>query len=109
MEVVPLWSAIKRIAAVDIDGNERYAHNLIAIAPTSNIAIILIYASDGISGQIQRDSRIIALLRILNVVLAVNKMDLASFSREGFFRGRRTAAVDAAAGRRLSLASTACP
>jgi bifunctional enzyme CysN/CysC len=69
----------------DTPGHEQYTRNMATGASTADLAVILIDASKGVLPQTRRHAYIAAMLGIRHVVLAVNKMDLVSFS-EGRFR-----------------------
>ena len=51
-------------------------------ASTADVAVILVDASQGVLTQTRRHSFLTSLLGILNVVLAINKMDLVDFDQE---------------------------
>src|SRR6201981_1708941 len=68
----------------DAPGHEEYTRNMATAASTAELAIILVDARKGVVTQTRRHAYIASLLGIRHVVLAVNKMDLAGFSRERF-------------------------
>ncbi len=70
----------------DTPGHEQYTRNMATGASTANLAIILIDARHGILTQTKRHSFIASLLGIPRLLIAVNKMDLAGYSREVFDR-----------------------
>lgn len=57
-------------------------------ASTCDLAILLIDARKGVLDQTRRHSFISTLLGIKHLVVAINKMDLVSFSEETFTRIR---------------------
>ncbi|MDX1315467.1 MAG: GTP-binding protein [Eudoraea sp.] len=68
----------------DTPGHVEYTRNMVTGASTSQVAIILIDARKGVVEQTYRHFFINNLLRIKNVIVAINKMDLVSFSEEVF-------------------------
>ena len=54
------------------------------VASTAQLAVIVIDARKGISEQSRRHSYLCHLLRIENIILAVNKMDLVSYDQGVF-------------------------
>ena len=68
----------------DTPGHEQYTRNMATGASTADAAVILVDARKGVLTQTRRHSYICALLGIRHVVLAINKMDLESYSRQRF-------------------------
>lgn len=74
----------------DTPGHVEYTRNMVTGASTSQAAIILIDARKGVVEQTYRHFFINSLLRIREVVVAINKMDLVDFDQE-VFEGIRAA------------------
>jgi bifunctional enzyme CysN/CysC len=74
----------RRFIVADTPGHEQYTRNMATGASTADLAIILIDARKGVLTQTRRHSRIVSMMGIRHVVLAVNKMDLVSFSESIF-------------------------
>ena len=72
----------KSYIIADTPGHVEYTRNMITGASTSQAAIILIDARKGVIGQTKRHFFINNLLRVKEVVVAINKMDLVAFSEE---------------------------
>jgi bifunctional enzyme CysN/CysC len=70
----------------DTPGHEQYTRNMATGASNASLAVILVDARKGVLVQTRRHSIICALLGIRDVVLAVNKMDLAGFEQDHFDR-----------------------
>ena len=70
----------------DTPGHVEYTRNMVTGASTSQAAIILIDARHGVIEQTYRHFFINNLLRIKDVIVAVNKMDLVDFSEEKYLR-----------------------
>jgi bifunctional enzyme CysN/CysC len=68
----------------DCPGHEQYTRNMATGASTADLAVVLVDARKGLLTQTRRHTYIAALLGIRHIVLAVNKMDLVSYSQEVF-------------------------
>src|SRR5688572_7292518 len=71
----------RHFIVADTPGHEQYTRNMITGASTAQAAVLLIDARKGVLVQTKRHSRIISLLGIRHVALAINKMDLVSWSQ----------------------------
>jgi bifunctional enzyme CysN/CysC len=69
----------------DTPGHIQYTRNMVTGASTSDLAIVLIDASKGLSPQTRRHSIIVHQLGVRHIVVAINKMDLVDFSK-GIFQ-----------------------
>lgn len=74
----------KSYIIADTPGHVEYTRNMVTGASTSQAAIILIDARKGVIEQTNRHFFINNLLRIKEVVVAINKMDLVDFSEEKY-------------------------
>ena len=72
----------RKFIIADTPGHIQYTRNMVTGASTANLAIILIDARKGVIEQTKRHTFIANLLRIQQVVVAVNKMDLVDYSEE---------------------------
>lgn len=77
-------TASKSYIIADTPGHVEYTRNMVTGASTSQAAIILIDARKGVIEQTNRHFFINNLLRIKDVVVAINKMDLVDFSEDRF-------------------------
>jgi bifunctional enzyme CysN/CysC len=77
-------TARRRFIVADTPGHKDYTRNMATGASTSDLAILLVDAEEGILEQTRRHAFICSLLGIRHFVLAVNKMDLVGFD-EGRF------------------------
>jgi sulfate adenylyltransferase subunit 1 len=68
----------------DSPGHEQYTKNMAVAASNSNIAAMLVDASEGIKTQTIRHSYIANIFGIKDFVVLINKMDLAKYSEERF-------------------------
>ncbi len=74
----------KSYIIADTPGHVEYTRNMVTGASTSQVAIILIDARKGVIEQTNRHFFINNLLRIKDVIVAINKMDLVDFSEERY-------------------------
>jgi bifunctional enzyme CysN/CysC len=74
----------RRFIVADTPGHEQYTRNMATGASTAQAAVLLIDARKGVLTQTKRHSRIVSMMGIRHVALAVNKMDLVSWSQPTF-------------------------
>jgi len=74
----------KSFIIADTPGHIEYTRNMVTGASTAEASIVLIDARNGVVEQTYRHFFINNLLRIKNVIIAINKMDLVNFSQEKF-------------------------
>ncbi|WP_298782514.1 GTP-binding protein [uncultured Polaribacter sp.] len=74
----------KSFIIADTPGHIEYTRNMVTGASTAQASIVLIDARNGVVEQTYRHFFINNLLRIKDVVIAINKMDLVGFSEEKF-------------------------
>ncbi|MEQ6123490.1 GTP-binding protein [Pseudotenacibaculum sp. MALMAid0570] len=68
----------------DAPGHIEYTRNMVTGASTAQASIVLVDARNGVVEQTYRHFFINNLLRIKDVVIAINKMDLVDYSEEKF-------------------------
>ena len=74
----------RKYIIADSPGHVEYTRNMITGASNASVSIILIDARHGVVEQTRRHFYIACLMRIPNVVVCVNKMDLVNFDEEIF-------------------------
>ncbi|WP_108869616.1 sulfate adenylyltransferase subunit 1 [Aquimarina aquimarini] len=74
----------KSYIIADTPGHIEYTRNMVTGASTSQASIILVDARKGVIEQTYRHFFINNLLRVKDVIVAVNKMDLVDFSQEKY-------------------------
>ena len=74
----------RKFIIADTPGHVQYTRNMVTGSSTADLAIILIDARQGVLEQSRRHAFIATLLGIPHLVVAVNKMDLVSYSEETF-------------------------
>ncbi|MCL4120118.1 UNVERIFIED_CONTAM: hypothetical protein GTU68_045899 [Idotea baltica] len=86
IDVAHIYFSTKKRSYIiaDTPGHVEYTRNMVTGASTSQTAIILIDARKGVIEQTNRHFFINNLLRIKEVVVAINKMDLVDFSEEKY-------------------------
>ena len=75
-------TAKKSYIIADTPGHVEYTRNMVTGASTSQVSIILIDARKGVIEQTYRHFFINNLLRVKDVIVAINKMDLVDYSEE---------------------------
>ncbi|WP_416980441.1 sulfate adenylyltransferase subunit 1 [Streptomyces sp. T028] len=86
----------RRFILADTPGHVQYTRNMVTGASTAELAIVLIDARNGVVEQTRRHAAVAGLLRVPQVVLAVNKMDLVDYRQDVFERIVEEFAADAA-------------
>ncbi len=86
----------RRFILADTPGHVQYTRNMVTGASTAELAIILVDARNGVVEQTRRHAAVAGLLRVPQVVLAVNKMDLVGYRQDVFERIVEEFAADAA-------------
>ena len=69
---------------IDAPGHKEFLKNMITGAASADAAVLLIAANEGVREQSRRHGYLLSLLGIKQVVVAVNKMDLADYSEQTF-------------------------
>jgi len=74
----------RKFIIADTPGHIQYTRNMVTGASTSNLAIILIDARNGVIEQTIRHSYLVSLLEIEHIVVCINKMDMVNYSETVF-------------------------
>jgi sulfate adenylyltransferase large subunit len=74
----------RKFIIADTPGHEQYTPNMATGASTADAAVILVDARKGVLPQSRRHAFIAALLGVSELVVAVNKMDLAGYAKSAF-------------------------
>ncbi|WP_400770342.1 sulfate adenylyltransferase subunit CysN [Methylosinus sporium] len=74
----------RKFIVADTPGHVQYTRNMATGASTADLAVLLVDARKGLLDQTRRHSVIVSMLGVRHVVVAINKMDLASYSQEVF-------------------------
>ncbi len=78
------FTSKRKYIIADSPGHKEYTRNMFTAASNSDAAIVLVDANHGVTEQTFRHSQVLALLKIPNVVFAVNKMDACSYDQQKF-------------------------
>ncbi|ERO63485.1 adenylyl-sulfate kinase [Pseudomonas piscis] len=68
----------------DTPGHESYTRNMVTGASTSDVAVLVVDAVQGMRTQTRRHACLLSVLGIRHVVLAINKMDLVRDGQRAF-------------------------
>lgn len=77
-------TATRGYVIIDAPGHEEFLKNMITGAASADAAIMVIAADEGAREQSRRHGQLLRLLGIRQVIVAVNKMDLAGYSEATF-------------------------
>jgi bifunctional enzyme CysN/CysC len=81
---IPFRTARRRYAIIDAPGHNEFLKNMITGASRADAAILVIGADEGVREQSRRHAYLLSMLGIKQVVVVVNKMDLADYSEKRF-------------------------
>jgi bifunctional enzyme CysN/CysC len=81
---IPFRTKKRRYAIIDAPGHKEFLKNMITGASTADAAVLVIAANEGVREQSRRHAYLLGLLGIKQVIVIVNKMDLADFSEKRF-------------------------
>jgi bifunctional enzyme CysN/CysC len=79
-----LSTARRRYLIADTPGHEQYTRNMVTGASTADVAVILVDVRNGMLVQTRRHCYLAALMGVRQIVLAINKMDLANYAEQPF-------------------------
>ena len=74
----------RKFIIADTPGHVQYTRNMITGASTSDLALILVDARNGVVEQTRRHALLATLLGVPRLVVCINKMDLVDYSEETF-------------------------
>ena len=77
-------TASRAFIIADTPGHAQYTRNMVTGASTADLAIVLVDARNGLTEQSRRHAVLSGLLRVPELVLAVNKMDLVHHDQRVF-------------------------
>lgn len=81
---IPFRTEKRRYAIVDAPGHKEFLKNMITGASNADAAVLVIAANEGVREQSRRHGYLLSLLGIKQILVVVNKMDLADFSEKRF-------------------------
>src|SRR5256885_4239450 len=74
----------RKYIIIDAPGHKEFLKNMITGASRADAAVLVIAANEGVKEQSRRHAYLLSMLGIKQLVIVVNKMDLADFSQEKF-------------------------
>ncbi len=81
---IPFRTARRDYVIIDAPGHKEFLKNMITGAANADAAILVIAANEGVREQSRRHAYLLSLLGIRQIVVVVNKMDLANYGQERF-------------------------
>lgn len=81
-----IWfkTAFRDYVIIDAPGHKEFLKNMISGAASSEAALLIIDANEGVKEQSKRHGYLLHLLGVQQITVAVNKMDLVDYSQERF-------------------------
>lgn len=76
----------RKFIIADTPGHIQYTRNMVTGASTANLALILVDVRHGVIEQTCRHSFIASLLQIPHIIVCINKMDLADYSEDAYYK-----------------------
>ncbi len=74
---------------IDAPGHKEYLRNMITGASMAAAAVLMLDVSRGPEDQTRRHAYILKLLGVEQIIVAINKMDLAQYSEEVYLKAKR--------------------
>jgi len=81
---IPFHTAQREYAIIDAPGHTEFLKNMVTGAASASAAVLLIDAREGIKEQSRRHAYLLSLLGVGQLVVVINKMDLADFGEARF-------------------------
>src|SRR3954465_12237208 len=81
---IPFRTATRNYMIIDAPGHKEFLKNMITGAANADAAVLVIAANEGVSEQSRRHAYLLSLLGVRQLLVGVNKMDLAGYSGERF-------------------------
>ncbi len=81
---IPFRTALRQYVIIDAPGHKEFLKNMITGAANADAAVLVIAANEGVREQSRRHAYLLSLLGIRQIVVVVNKMDLAKYSENRF-------------------------
>src|ERR1700736_1854746 len=81
---IPFRTKRRQYSIIDAPGHKEFLKNIITDASNADAAVLVIAANEGVKEQSRRHAYLLGMLGIKQIIVVVNKMDLADFSKERF-------------------------
>lgn len=91
IDTTQIWFKTPRrdYCIIDAPGHKEFLRNMISGAASSEAAVLIIDAKEGVKEQSKRHGYLLHLLGVRQIAVAVNKMDLVDYSEERFYEIER--------------------
>ena len=86
IDTTQIWfkTELRKYVIIDAPGHKEFIKNMVTGAASSDAALLIIDAKEGIREQTQRHGYLLKLLGIKQTIVIVNKMDLVDYSENVF-------------------------
>ncbi len=81
---IPFRTELRKYVIIDAPGHKEFLKNMITGAANADAAILVIAANEGVREQSRRHAYLLSLLGIRQIIVVVNKMDLAKYDGARF-------------------------
>ena len=81
---IPFRTKRRQYSIIDAPGHKEFLKNMITGASNADAAILVIAANEGVKEQSRRHAYLLSMLGIKQIIVVVNKMDLADWSEDRF-------------------------
>lgn len=81
---IPFRTAARQYVIIDAPGHKEFLKNMITGAANADAAVLVIAANEGIREQSRRHAYLLSLLGVRQIIVVVNKMDLADYAADRF-------------------------
>ncbi len=81
---IPFRTSKRQYMIIDAPGHKEFLKNMITGASSADAAVLVIAANEGVQEQSRRHAYLLSLLGIRQIIVVVNKMDLADYSEKRF-------------------------
>src|SRR6185437_14479604 len=81
---ISLQTKTRPVTVIDAPGHREFLRNMISGAASAEAALLVVDAMEGVQDQTRRHGYLLHLLGISQIVIVINKMDLAGFSETRF-------------------------
>ena len=81
---IPFRTKRRQYVIIDAPGHKEFLKNMITGASSADAAILVIAATEGVQEQSRRHAYLLGLLGIQQLIVVVNKMDLADYAEDRF-------------------------
>src|ERR1700716_1433100 len=86
IDTAQIWfrTSKRQYVIIDAPGHKEFLKNMITGAANADAAVLVVAANEGVREQSRRHAYLLSLLGVRQLIVVVNKMDLADFSQKRF-------------------------